>query len=327
MEFLIGGLSSCGAVIVTNPLEVAKTRIQLQGELQARGCYPVHYRNVFHAILTIGTKDGVRAIQSGLAPAMCYQFCQNGFRLGAFQLMEDSDLTRNEDGSVSFSRSVLAGAAAGSVGAFLASPLYMIKTQLQSSTRVQAIAVGFQHRHVTMFDALATAWTNGGVRGLWRGASAATLRVSAGSSVQLGTFSKARSLLQERFPLLQEYPMLATFFASLASGSVHCLFMTPFDVVCTRLYNQGVDQSTKKGLYYDGVLDCFRKTFRSEGVLGFYKGVTAVISRCGPHTVITLMLWQTLKALNEKRLCDRVPPSTSGAEIISLSGQSAKLNA
>ena len=54
MEILLGGLASCGAVLITNPFEVAKTRIQLQGELQARGKYPVHYRNVFHAVKTIG---------------------------------------------------------------------------------------------------------------------------------------------------------------------------------------------------------------------------------------------------------------------------------
>lgn len=82
-----------------------------------------------HDLLPISvSKDGVRAAQNGLASAMCYQFCQNGLRLGAFQVMEDSDLTKNEDGSVNFSRSLLAGAAAGSVAAFLASPFYMVST-------------------------------------------------------------------------------------------------------------------------------------------------------------------------------------------------------
>lgn len=40
--------------------------------------------------------------------------------------MEDSDLMKNEDGSVNYPRSLLAGAAAGSVGAFFASPFYMV---------------------------------------------------------------------------------------------------------------------------------------------------------------------------------------------------------
>lgn len=46
---------------------------------------------------------------------------------------------------------------------------------------------------------------------------------------------------------LQEWSMTATFMASLVTGAMLCLVMTPFDVVCTRLYNQGIDQSTKKG--------------------------------------------------------------------------------
>ena len=34
VEFLLGGLATCGAGLFTNPLEVVKTRMQLQGELK-----------------------------------------------------------------------------------------------------------------------------------------------------------------------------------------------------------------------------------------------------------------------------------------------------
>lgn len=43
VEFLLGGLATCGASFFTNPLEVVKTRMQLQGELRAHGEYAVHF--------------------------------------------------------------------------------------------------------------------------------------------------------------------------------------------------------------------------------------------------------------------------------------------
>ena len=70
MEFLLGGVSACGAGFFTNPLEVVKTRMQLQGELRARGQYAVHYRNVFHAFYNIAKVDGITALQKGLVPAL-----------------------------------------------------------------------------------------------------------------------------------------------------------------------------------------------------------------------------------------------------------------
>lgn len=292
MEFLLGGLAACGAGFFTNPLEVVKTRIQLQGELRARGHYTVHYRNVFHAFYAIGKHDGLRALQSGLSPALWYQFFMNGTRLGAYHIMEDLHLTKNSNGSVNVGRSILAGATAGCIGAFVGSPFYLVKVQLQAQSAAP-IAVGYQHHHEGMMPALTRIYRKEGVRGLWRGANAALLRVSSGSAMQLTTFSKIKSHINH-LAIFRERSWLEALVASSASGVVVVATMTPFDVCCTRLYNQPTD-ATGKGVLYSNVLDCFVKVFKAEGLMGFYKGVTASFLRLGPHTVLSLVFWSELR--------------------------------
>lgn len=126
MEFILGGLAACGAGFFTNPLEVAKTRMQLQGELKARGKYAVHYKNVVHAFYTIARVDGILALQKGLVPALYYQMFMNGCRLGVFQTFVNSGFTTSDKGNVSITRCVIAGAVSGCVGATVGSPLYMV---------------------------------------------------------------------------------------------------------------------------------------------------------------------------------------------------------
>lgn len=82
--------------------------------------------------------------------------------------------------------------------------------------------------------------------------------------------------------------------ASVVSGAVTVLFMTPFDVVSTRIYNQGID-SNGRGLLYKNVPDCFLKTLKKEGFWGFYKGWGASMFRVGPHTVLSLVFWSQLQ--------------------------------
>jgi len=125
-EFLIGGLAASGACFFTNPMEVAKTRMQLQGELVARGQHTVHYRNVLHAFYTIGRVDGLLALQKGLVPAVWYQFVMNGVRLGFYQRVLDMGLTNDRNGRISVVRCVAAGAFSGALGSAVASPLYMV---------------------------------------------------------------------------------------------------------------------------------------------------------------------------------------------------------
>lgn len=82
MEFLIGGAAAVGAGFFTNPLEVLKTRMQLQGELRAKGQHAVYYKNVLHAGYVVAKNDGILALQKGLVPALWVQLVMNGMRLG-----------------------------------------------------------------------------------------------------------------------------------------------------------------------------------------------------------------------------------------------------
>ena len=126
MEFVLGGVAAIGAGFFTNPLDVIKTRLQLQGELQARGLYTVHYRGFFHAFYAVAKADGILALQKGLVPALWYQLFLNGVRLGTYDFAEKRGWTSNNKGEVSIPKCMFVGAVAGVAGAFSGSPFYLV---------------------------------------------------------------------------------------------------------------------------------------------------------------------------------------------------------
>lgn len=75
--------------------------------------------------------------------------------------------------------------------------------------------------------------------------------------------------------------------------------MNPTDVISTRLYNQGVG-TDGKGIYYSGVIDCFVKMIKTEGIQGLYKGFWPHYFRIGPHSALVLLVFDELKNFKEK---------------------------
>ncbi|XP_064641841.1 solute carrier family 25 member 35-like [Lineus longissimus] len=300
VEFVLGGMAACGAGFFTNPLEVVKTRMQIQGELLARGMYTKHYRNVFHAFYVIAKCDGVTALQRGLVPALYYQLVMNSLRLGTFQVLTNRGFTKDANGTPSFPRMVVAGAVSGCVGAAFGSPFYLVKTHLQNRTTHSEIAVGHQHQHSTMSLGFRKIYKKEGVKGLWRGVDAAVTRVMIGSAMQLSTFSYIKHWMETKEVFKKDSTMNA-FIASVLGGFAVVAVMTPPDVVTTRLYNQEVD-AKGRGVLYRNLFDCFQKIFRKEGLFGFYKGWAASLIRLAPHSILSLVFWDELRLFYYKHV-------------------------
>ncbi|XP_055241185.1 solute carrier family 25 member 34 isoform X1 [Gorilla gorilla gorilla] len=189
---------------------------------------------------------------------------------------------------------VVAGAVAGALGAFVGSPAYLIKTQLQAQT-VAAMAVGHQHNHQTVLGALETIWRQQGLLGLWQGVGGAVPRVMVGSAAQLATFASAKAWVQKQ-QWLPEDSWLVALAGGMISSIAVVVVMTPFDVVSTRLYNQPVDRAGR-GQLYGGLTDCMVKIWQQEGPLALYKGLGPAYLRLGPHTILSMLFWDELRKL------------------------------
>lgn len=286
LQFVSGSMAACGAVTVTNPFDLLKTRRQLLNEL-GLGTGTVQKIRLFD----VWTREGIKGLQRGLIPAYGYQILMNGTR---FMIYEPSRLMLNRTmfgwgDSTALLANATAGAIAGGTGALIGTPFNLIKTRLQSYS--PHFSTGYQHGYSGVTAALRSILAAEGIPGLYRGAMASVMRTTAGSAAQLSSYDWAKMRLAKVFEMSPDR-FTIHLGAAMFSGVLACLMMNPFDVVMTRLYNQKCS-----GSLYTGVLDCALKTVRREGLAALAKGLVPHFVRVGPHTILTLVLLEQFRSL------------------------------
>eukprot|EP00760_Papus_ankaliazontas_P025726 PhM_4_TR285/c0_g1_i1/m.80485/K15117/SLC25A34_35, OAC1; solute carrier family 25, member 34/35 len=296
IRFCLGAVASCGAVTVSNPAEVVKTRMQLQGQLQSMSSPDtVRYRNALHGFTEIFRTEGLRGVQRGLGAAYVYQIALNGTRLGTYDTLKALLHDPAFESHQSTLSKVGCAALAGGLGAFAGSPFFLVKTRMQSASTPEYAA------YSGVWDGLRKVYRAGGVRGLYQGSWPAIVRTIVGSSTQLPTYDLLKnalvtsSLTSSYFGAKDTHTHITT---AVMASFVVTFCMNPFDVIMTRNYNSGSGTSSPQ---YHGISDTFVRMARTEGVQGFYKGFWAHFARLGPHFVCTFTFYEFLKHQAEKR--------------------------
>lgn len=299
-EILVGAAASCSACLLTHPIEVAKIRIQLQGELQRKIPKRI-YKSVPQAIFTIVRYDGIFAIYRGLVPGLGYQLVANGLRLGIFQIIEDFGFTLDANLEPSIRLSAYSGAVSGAIGAFVGSPFFLLKTHMQVQSASAKIAVGYQHGYTSARSAFLEIYRKQGIKhGLWRATTSNMLRISAASAIQLSTFIGMKTLLNTATEWKERYFFINTVLAALMSGLLCAPVIAAVDVLRARMYAQPSGPKGE-GLYYKSLWDCIRKIKKTEGMRGFAKGAGGAFLYTLMTSSITLVSWDELKNVRKER--------------------------
>ncbi|XP_071949382.1 kidney mitochondrial carrier protein 1-like [Antedon mediterranea] len=289
--FVFGGIGSVAAEFGTFPIDLTKTRLQVQGQKSEANFRELKYRGMFHALVRISKEEGVKALYSGIRPAVLRQASYGTIKIGCYHTFKRLLVERPEDESLAIN--VLCGIAAGIISSSIANPTDVLKVRMQAQSQ--------RFANATMVTSFVNIYQQEGTRGLWRGVGPTAQRAAVVAGVELPAYDWSKKLIINHTQLGDS--ISNHFIASLFAGFVGAIASNPIDVVKTRMMNQQnlrksvqLKQGQKQQIYKN-TIDCFIKTARYEGFLALYKGFIPTWVRLGPWNIIFFVTFEQLKKL------------------------------
>uniref|UniRef100_A0A8C6KTR2 Solute carrier family 25 member 30 n=1 Tax=Nothobranchius furzeri TaxID=105023 RepID=A0A8C6KTR2_NOTFU len=265
--FVFGGLASVTAECGTFPIDLAKTRLQVQGQVGDSKYREIRYRGMLHAMLRVGREEGLRALYSGIAPAMLRQASYGTIKIGTYQSFKRLLVDRPEDETLL--TNVSCGVLSGVISSSIANPTDVLKIRMQAQGNVIQGSMMGNFIHIYQEE---------GTRGLWKGVSLTAQRAAIVVGVELPIYDITKKhLIRSGY---MGDTVCTHFLSSFVCGLAGALASNPVDVVRTRMMNQ------RGGALYQGTLDCLLQTWRLEGFMALYKGFFPNWLRLGPWNII-----------------------------------------
>ncbi|CAM1322514.1 SLC25A27 (predicted) [Pycnogonum litorale] len=284
-KYALSVIAATLAETATYPLDITKTRLQIQGELQKAGIPSAAKRGMIKTAYGIVKEEGLFKLWQGITPAIYRHVIYSGCRMGMYEQIRNKILKRNADGTMPIWKAVVAGLTAGAFGQFLASPADLIKVQLQTEGRRKL--EGKPARVKNTYHAFSKIYAEAGFRGLWKGWVPNVQRAALVNMGDLATYDTCKHFLIARMNMKDNH--VTHTLASVCAGLMAATLGTPADVVKTRIMNQPTDKHGR-GLLYKSSLDCLVKSVKEEGFFALYKGFIPIWARMAPWS---LTFWLT----------------------------------
>jgi len=250
-QILASALSGIIARSATSPLERVKIMLQTQtpgSKIKATAIIKSIFRT--EGIKGCFRGNGVNALK--LLGEGFIRFCSYDFLLRTIQESQGGK-------STSMGQKFFAGSTAGFVTCVITYPLETIRVRLASSISSE-IKVGATRTAITLVQ-------REGFKSLFRGLGPAMLAFIPYAGIDLALFDTLRSAYvnsgkdgEEREPT----PLILLVCGG-TSATAGQTVSYPLNLIRTKLQADSVKK-------YNGMMDCFRKVFVSEGVLGMYRG-------------------------------------------------------
>lgn len=263
-KFLCGGISGSIGAFCVFPIDLVKTRMQNQINSHNK-----LYKSSFNCFTSIIKNDGILGLYKGSRINICGVFPEKAVKL----TVNDFILNKNKDdnGNVELKYQMLAGACAGFCQVIVTNPIEIIKIQLQMSSLTS--------KNNNVLGVINTL----GFKNLYKGSLACLSRDTPFSLIYFPLYENLKSRINTR------HKTINYLIPGCLAGFVSAFTTTPCDVIKTRI--QTIRNDSVK---YSGIVDCYKKVYKNEGINAFFKGAIVRSLRSSFQFGITLLFYETL---------------------------------
>lgn len=267
-NFTAGAIAGVAEILTFYPLDVVKTRMQLETGKAKHGL-----AGTFKSILK---EEGVGRLYRGLVPPLLLEAPKRAVKFAANDFWGNTYLNLAGESKMNQQLSILTGCSAGASESFVVVPFELVKIKLQDKKSTFAGPV----------DVLRQVVRKEGLLGLYTGMEATFWRHLWWNGGYFGCIYQVRSLLPK--PENQRSELMNNFISGSIGGFVGTALNTPFDVVKSRI--QSVSKAAGVVPKYNWTYPALVTIFREEGPAALYKGFVPKVLRLAPGGGILLLV-------------------------------------
>ncbi|KAI1478139.1 hypothetical protein K445DRAFT_322325 [Daldinia sp. EC12] len=277
--FAAGAVAGISEILTMYPLDVVKTRVQLQ---TGKGTGADSYNGMLDCFQKIVRNEGFSRLYRGItapilmeAPKRATKFAAND-EWGKFYRKAFGAEKMNQ------SLSILTGASAGATESFVVVPFELVKIRLQDKASAG--------KYTGMIDVVSKTIKNEGVLAMYNGLESTMWRHILWNAGYFGCIFQVKELLPKAETKRGE--IMNGLISGSIGGTVGTIVNTPMDVVKSRIQNSPkVAGQTPK---YNWAWGACATVMKEEGFGALYKGFLPKVLRLGPGGGILLVVFTSV---------------------------------
>ena len=199
----------------------------------------------------------------------------------------------NKPPSSTGSQLLLIGGAAGILSKFIDAPLERLKLLLQNQNEIRLLG-RLEKPYKGVVDCTARIYRTEGVLSFWRGISPLLIGYFTRTALQFALSDSFKKLFKQSEGDNSTLTLLKNTSAGAAAGATSLIAVYHFDYCRVRLAND-VKFGKNAERQFSGMVDVYKKTFASDGIVGMYRGFVVSCVGIVVYRGIYFGLYDTLK--------------------------------